>query len=212
MTMKSWLISGCMFAACIVLAQEPTQGEVALCYELGKKTLEHIQQQDENALQREFKQDKNLPTLLTALKSEKAKSGEYEIHWDVYYHADRKHCVFFIYAAKHIETESDWGLNDYLYIIEIDIQNKPSPNAPEIIQKRIVSSDTSRKKWWQSLMNSYNDPRYLREKWFKISKIPPPPPPATPNHRMVQRIMHHSQQLNHSKPHTTNVGKPHSAI
>jgi len=59
------------------------------------------------------------------------------------------------------------------------IEHNNSNNEPRVTRRRILNQNLDLKKWWQSLMDSYNKPKFQRKKWADEYKLVPPPPPQT---------------------------------
>ncbi|MBU2920048.1 hypothetical protein KO504_01720 [Winogradskyella psychrotolerans] len=161
--------------------QDAKLKEIRASYSLGEKTKKLIEQNKFSELKSDFGQTAKLNTLISLIQSEKAKSGEYKLSSDIYFNPDINKYVYTIYSSKWIKTESDWGLNDYLYIVELIIEHNNSNNELRVTQRSILDQNSDLKKWWQSLMDSYNKPKFQRKKWADEYKLvpPPPPPPQT---------------------------------
>lgn len=163
------------------ICQESELANIRASYSLGENTKKLIEQNDLKEIQSEFGETDKVDNLIAAIKSEKFKSAAYKLDTDMYFNPDINKYVFAIYSSKWIRTESQWGLSDYLFVIELIIDNDGLNNKPKVIRRRIVVESSDLKKWWQSLMDSYHEPKFQRAIWAEKYKLfpPPPPPPQT---------------------------------
>jgi hypothetical protein len=117
-------------------------------------------------------------SLLSLRKTEEASEEKYNTRKDIYYHPDIESYIFTIHCAQWIKTDSDWGLNDYLYVLEMRLNFDPETETAEIAEYHLLQNKKDLKNWWRSLMASYNHPKFLRNQWAKdFNLVPPPPPP-----------------------------------
>lgn len=170
-----------LFLSLTGVCQNNKLKEIRESYSLGDNIKKLIDQNKLSELKSEFGQTDKTNTLISLIKNEKSKNGQYKLSSDIYFNPDLNKYVFTIYSSKWIKTESEWGLSDYLYIIELLIEHNDSTNKSSIIKRRILDQSSDLKKWWQSFMDSYNMPKFQRKKWSDEYKLvpPPPPPPQT---------------------------------
>lgn len=163
------------------IGQDNKLKEILGSYNFGQKTKTLIEKNKLAELKSEFEQTENINSLISLIKSNNLKELEYELHSDIYFNPDLKKYVFTIYCSKWIKTNSDWGLNDYLFIIELLIHHNKSMNQFQITSRKILDQNSDLKKWWQSLMDTYKKPKFQRNKWAEMYDLvpPPPPPPQT---------------------------------
>ncbi|MFD2725097.1 hypothetical protein [Hyunsoonleella rubra] len=170
------------FLAFLVLSsgfsQEINPRVIGVCYSKGEKIKAMIEENNIFQLKKEFGQTKNLESLLASIKGRKSKNSSYGISSDIYYDPDSKKYIFTIYSSRWIKTESDWGLNDYRFVIELMIEYVESNNEATIHHRRILNQNSNLKRWWQSFIDSYNNSKFQRKKWAdEYGLVPPPPPP-----------------------------------
>lgn len=163
-----------------ISGQEITKETIVTAFAEGEKVAVAIEDNDLIAINNLL--DTATARELTAFReSEKYESGEYKIFRDVFFYPPTNSYRLTIYASKWIETDSDWGLNDYLFVLELKVEYDVLNKAATITDHRLLDQDSDLKSWWRFFIGSYRDPGMLRDKWAKEFKLvpPPPPPPQT---------------------------------
>ena len=47
-----------------------------------------------------------------------------------------------------------------------------------VVEYHLLQHKKDFRNWWRSLMESYNNPKFLRTQWYTdFNLVPPPPPP-----------------------------------
>lgn len=103
------------------------------------------------------------------------------ISQDIYYDHRTDDFIFTIYSGKSIDNGTDWGLYSYDFILTLSYKREDAKFR--LVKSISIFDDWQRKKiWWQSLMDSYKDRKFLRKDWADNLGLvpPPPPPPETP--------------------------------
>lgn len=102
---------------------------------------------------------------------------ESRIFPDIYYDYRIDDFVFTIYSGQSIDNGTDWGLYSYDFILTLYF-HRQNENF-KIVKTITIFDDRQKKKiWWQSLMDSYRERKFLRKDWAdKFGLVPPPPPP-----------------------------------
>ena len=164
-----------------LIGQNPSKSDILTSYSIGNEIKELIEKSEIAELKAEFRQTDNINSLIELIQTEKFKSGVYSLNSDIYFNPGLNKFIFTIYSYKWIKTDSDWGLNDYLFVIELEIEHKSDTGSAKISNRHILNQNSDLKNWWRSLMLSYRNPKFLRDKWAADFKLvpPPPPPPQT---------------------------------
>lgn len=141
------------------------------CYSGGLNILEKVKSKDTSGLTTLF--DTATLKRLFQLTDKK----ENRIIQDIYYDYRIDNFVFTIYSGKSIDNGTDWGLYSYDFILTLNFEHKNETFS--IVKSTLIFDDQQKKKiWWQSLMDSYNDKKFLRKDWAdNFGFVPPPPPP-----------------------------------
>lgn len=177
--MKYLITYSLLFFSLIVISQNENNSklnEIRACYSTGLDIKRQIEQGNFSQLKKlKLKESSRLDSLISI---EQDKTKEYEFHTDMYFNPDLNAYAFTIYNSKWIKTGSNWGLSEYLYVIELLIDFKETAKKPHIKSVKIILEELEIKKWWLSLMKTYKESKFLRKKWAdKYGLIPPPPPP-----------------------------------
>ena len=122
-----------------------------------------------------IQEDSLCQNMLTFMTSDWSKNPRTRLTPDLYFDPRDSSFVRTIYAGDWISNGTEWGLYKYHFIIEtrigLDELRKPTRCLD-------VEDQDEMRTWWQSYMDSYNDPKYHRKHWASAySFIPPPPPP-----------------------------------
>ncbi|MEM7086895.1 MAG: hypothetical protein AAF489_11975 [Bacteroidota bacterium] len=122
-------------------------------------------------------------TLISLWKKGEDSEDKYDILKDIFYHPDIQSYIFTIHYAKWIKTDSDWGLNDYLFVLQLRIDFDSETQTAKIVAHHLFQNKKDIKNWWRFLMTTYNDPKFQRNQWYQDFGLvpPPPPPPEDPN-------------------------------
>lgn len=155
-----------------------TKESILRTYALGDEVAVAIQQKDIVTLNRLLGSTEDARLLLSLKNTQEASEEKYNTLKSIYYHPDIESYIFTIHSARWIKTDSDWGLNDYLYALEMRLDYDPETKTVEVIAYHLIQHKKGFKNWWRSFMASYNDPKFLRHQWSKdFNLVPPPPPP-----------------------------------
>jgi hypothetical protein len=144
-------------------------------YNKGLMVAELIDKSDTASLNEVFHDEDQIMELIKKNNSIDQAKDPLEPSTDIYYDPNSKCFVFTIYKGKPVNNGTEWGLYDYLYVVEllIDPENENDP-----FRKSRIIPETEMKQWWQSLMESYKNKNNLRKEWAdKYDLVPPPPPP-----------------------------------
>jgi len=173
-----FLLFGLLFGSFSTHGQTITKESILRSYALGDEIAVAIQNKDIVTLNKLLGSTADARALLALRQTEEASKETYDTRKDIYYHPDFESYIFTIHCARWIETDSDWGLNDYLYVLEMRIDFDAETNKALLIEQRLLQQKKDYRNWWHSLMASYNNPKFLRNQWAKdFNLVPPPPPP-----------------------------------
>ncbi|MEM7187177.1 MAG: hypothetical protein AAF466_11015 [Bacteroidota bacterium] len=167
-----------LFYSGIAACQEITEQAVQNALSLGAKVAEAIEENDLVLLNDRLSDTEVARTVNAFVESEDYKTGDYRLFKDIFYYPPHQAFRFTIYASKWIDNETDWGLNDYLFVLELRVDYDFETNEASIGDQRVLDKDSNLKGWWRFFMSSYRDPSFLRDQWAKdFGMVPPPPPP-----------------------------------
>lgn len=127
-----------------------------------------------------YKDTTNLSFVIQGIESNIFHEDSIKIRKDIMYNQSTGNYEFIVYGGKHIPTEDDWGLYDYYFVIQYEIDLKQIGRKNQILKTTIIRDNdlNDLKIWWRSYMRSYKDPKYGRKEIAdKYGLIPPPPPP-----------------------------------
>lgn len=169
--MKASLLFTLVITTLLLRGQEIDKLTIQKCYAEGLNILEKIKKQDTTELSG-FIEAKTFKTLFNL-----SNNNSLSINTDIYYDYRIDNFVFTIFAGNSINDSTDWGLYDYKFIttVQLNYENK----VFKIISITNIFEDNElKKRWWQSLMDTYKNKQFLRNEWAeKFGLIPPPPPP-----------------------------------
>lgn len=166
-----------VFGSFIASSQTFDKKTILTKYLIGKAVVDWIKESDVDALGREFSNCPNLNGFVKIIKDKRHNADSLVMTPSIYYSPNDKAFVFTISAGKFINNGTDWGLFDYLFVIELRINSKV---GEDVVTKRtiFVDDEIKLKSWWISFMQSYNNKECLRDEWAdKFGLVPPPPPP-----------------------------------
>ncbi|CAN5359825.1 hypothetical protein BH09BAC1_BH09BAC1_22070 [soil metagenome] len=160
-------------------AQVPTEKELSACAKKGYEVVAAMEKRDTTTLKQMLKGKAGLDYLIARLP----KLDLYQFHAtsSIYYHPDSNAFIVNVILGDWIPTDDDWGLYDYAAVVEMTVTYNKANGMASIRHIRILTPDSDLKTWWQSLLLSYNEKRYLRDKFAELYGLvaPPPPPPQT---------------------------------
>ena len=164
-----------------LLSQIPEKDEIMKAYYAGYKAFEAVQNQDKDLIEDYFKETDNLLFLTEGMEHKIFQEDSIKIREDIMYNSESKNFEFLVYGGLYVPTEDDWGLFDYYFVVEIEIDLTKDERKDQIIKTNIIKNYDDEKElmnWWRAYMRSYKDPIYLRKKIADdYNLIPPPPPP-----------------------------------
>lgn len=168
----------CCFWGVTSFGQTITKETILRTYAQGEEVAVAIQNKDIVTLNRLLRFTEDARNLVSLRKTEESSEVVYDTRKDIYYHPDIQSYIFTIHCAKWIKTDSDWGLNDYLYVLEMRLDFDSKTNTVKVVEYHLLQNKKDFRNWWRSFMESYNNPKFLRTQWSKdFNLVPPPPPP-----------------------------------
>jgi len=176
--MKNLSILILLFSAVFGFGQEISKSDILKIFRTGDQIRYNLENYRNGKETYGFTNSEHKIKLKEFLKDEKFNNIDYEILPNMYFDPATGYYIFSIICAKKIENESDWGLNDYVFIYEIKMDFNKTNKEATIIQSKVYDNNSDLKSWWQGFMDTYMEDKYLRNKWGKeLGFIPPPPPP-----------------------------------
>ena len=169
-----------LFLTNLTFGQIPEKESLQQGYYVGHKAFEAIQTLDHKGIKAYYKDTTNLSFVLQGMESKRFLSDGVEIKKDVMYNQETGNYEFLVYVGKYIPTDDQWGLYDYYFVIQFEIDLGKEARADQILKSTIIRGDKSDdlKIWWRNYMRSYKAPKYARKEIAdKHGLIPPPPPP-----------------------------------
>ena len=169
-----------LFCCCTIsiYGQTITKETIVRTYALGDEIAVAIQNKDLVTLNKLLGSTEDTRALMSLRKTEASSEKEYNTRKDIYYHPDIESYIFTIHCANWIKTDSDWGLNDYLYVLEMRLDYDSEIKTAAVVEYHLLQHKKDFRNWWRSLMESYNNPKFLRTQWYTdFNLVPPPPPP-----------------------------------
>lgn len=164
----------------LMFCQIPEKESIFQGYYIGHKAFEAIQTLNHTLIKVYFKDTTNLSFITQGVESKRFHENNIKINKDVMYNQKTGNYEFIVYAGKHIPTGDAWGLYDYYFVIQMEIDLRKERPEDQILHTTIIKDkDTNDLKlWWRSYMKSYEDPKYAKNEIAeKYGLIPPPPPP-----------------------------------
>ena len=175
------IISTCLLIiSSTLLAQEITKASILTAFAQGDEIAKLIEDSDLIGLNNSL-DTTTAREIIALVENETYTSGEYKVFRDIFFYPKTNSYRFTIYAAKWIETDSKWGLNDYLFILELQINYDHEVKTASVGDYILLDQNSDLKRWWRFFISSYRDPAMMRDRWAKDFKLvpPPPPPPQT---------------------------------
>lgn len=164
----------------VLLAQIPEKAQLMEAYYVGHKAFEALHTLNHKLIEIYFKDTANLSFIIKEIESKKLHKDSIRITKDIMYNQDTKNYEFLVYGGKYISTEDDWGLYDYYFVIQINIDLRKEKLETQILKTSIIKSKDlgELKIWWQNYMKSYSESKYAKNEIAdKYGLVPPPPPP-----------------------------------
>jgi len=166
------------FCAISIYGQTITKETIIRTYTLGDEIAIAIQEKDIVSLNNLLGNTEDARALVSLRKTEESSKAQFNTGKDIYYHPDIESYIFTIHCANWVKTDSDWGLNDYLYVLEIRLDYDSETETAELVEYHLLQHTKDFRNWWRSFMESYNNPKFLRTQWSTdFNLVPPPPPP-----------------------------------
>ncbi|WP_027391289.1 hypothetical protein [Aquimarina latercula] len=151
------------------------------CLEKGKTISKLIMSSKAKKINKTFTNTPNVDYLVEIMDEEVMKHEKYMLsHPNIFYNPYGDEYIYTIYASKWIDNGTDWGLNDYLFVIQLAFKYDEDSKKISVENSRILKDHIGFKKWWYSFMRSYKEQACRRNLWAETyNLIPPsPPPPA----------------------------------
>ena len=170
-----------IFCTIVLSGQNVNKDDLLICFRTGDEIRYNLERQVNNDVFLPFKESNSINRLREHLESNKFQSGEYNLQSSMHFVPTTKKFIVSVICAKWIKTNTDWGLNDYLFIFELHIDYNKALKSAKIVNHRLYDKNSNLKEWWQQHMNTYKQDKYGRSVWGKERKFvpPPPPPPET---------------------------------
>jgi len=168
--MKYIITAYLIFFPFILKAQEVNKNAILNSYKNGSYVKDFIDDSMYSKLTTWFSNNEELEIIMQRNKNA---DKSYNIYTDLYYCHKNQCFLFTLIKGKHIPDDTEWGLFDYLFVIEIqmDLENQKYKSVKFV-------NDSEMKMWWQSLMDSYRNKANKRQEWAeKYNLVPPPPLP-----------------------------------
>ncbi|WP_378174796.1 hypothetical protein [Aquimarina sp. SS2-1] len=155
------------------------QKAVFSCLEKGESIAKLIKESNVKKLQKVFVDIPNLNYLIEVLEDEVMKHEKYTLSQpNIFYNPYGDEYIYTIYANKWIDNGTDWGLSDYLFVLQLAFKYDDNSQKVSVANNRILKDHAGFKKWWFSFIKSYTIKSCKREFWAdSFGIIPPPPPP-----------------------------------
>ncbi|WP_108804403.1 hypothetical protein [Aquimarina sp. Aq107] len=151
------------------------------CLEKGETISKLISSSKVKKISKAFTNTPNIDYLVEIMDEEVMKHESYILNGpNIFYNPYGDEYIYTIYASKWIDNGTDWGLNDYLFVIQLAFKYDEDSKKISVENSRILKDHIGFKKWWYSFMRSYNEKGCRRNLWAETyNLIPPPPPPPT---------------------------------
>lgn len=163
-----------------MFGQIPEKEDIQQGYYVGHKAFEAIQTLNHELIKAYYEDTTNLSFIIQEIESKRFDEDSIKISKDVMYNQETGNYEFIVYGGKYIPTEDDWGLYDYYFVIQYEIDLKQKESKEQILTTTIIKDKDLEdlKIWWQNYMRSYSDPKYAKKEIAnKYGLVPPPPPP-----------------------------------
>lgn len=165
-----------------LLAQIPAKENILDGYYIGHKVFEAIETNNHDLIGLYFSDTTNIKVVQEVLNSaETSAQGEVNITKDVMYNQQSKKFEFVVYAGKYVPTKDEWGLFDYLFVIQMEIDLSQNEIENQVLNALIIDgADMSKLKiWWRNYMETYRQKEIYAKKEIadNYGLVPPPPPP-----------------------------------
>ncbi len=163
-----------------LLGQLPDREDILQGYYVGHKAFEAIQILDNQLIEDYYKDTSNLSFLVQGIESGRFQEDSLKISKDIMYNRETGHFEFLVFGGNYLPSDDEWGLFDYHFVVQIEIDLKLKERKDQILKTSIIKGTDmdDLKKWWQSYMDSYKDPKFAKKEIAdKYGLIPPPPPP-----------------------------------
>lgn len=163
-------------------AQIPEKEQIMDGYYVGHKVFETIETNNYDLIGKYFLDTTNIKDVQEVLNSKETSiQQEIKITKDVMYNQQSKKFEFIVYAGKYITTNDNWGLYDYLFVIQMEIDLSKKGRENQVLNTLIIGGeDLSKLKiWWRNYMETYRQKEIYAKKEIsdKYGLVPPPPPP-----------------------------------
>ena len=164
----------------LMFGQIPEKENILQAYYVGHKAFEAVQTMNRELIKDYYKDTINLSFIIQGIESERFHEDSIKISKDLMYNQETGYYEFIVYGGKYIPTEDDWGLYDYYFVIQYEIDMKREEIKYQILKTKIIKDTDLEdlKIWWQNYMISYKAPKYAKKEIAdKHGLVPPPPPP-----------------------------------
>jgi len=163
-------------------AQIPEKEKIMDGYYIGHKVYEAIEMNNYDLIAKYYSDTTSLKAVQEILNSKEAFiQQEIKITKDVMYNQNSKKFEFVVYAGKYIPTNDEWGLYDYLFIIQMEIDLSKKEREKQVQNTQIIDGkDLGKLKiWWRNYLQTYSQNEIYAKKEIaeKYGLVPPPPPP-----------------------------------
>ncbi|MDH7445625.1 hypothetical protein [Aquimarina sp. 2201CG14-23] len=150
--------------------------------EKGEAISKLIKDSNTEKLKKVFVNIPNIEYLLEIVEDDIIRHEQYELSQpNIFYNPYGDEYIYTVYANKWIDNNTEWGLSDYLFVLQLAFTYDDSSNKVTAVKQRILKDHVGFKKWWYSFMRSYTEKTCRRDEWADMYGLvpPPPPPPAT---------------------------------
>lgn len=178
--MKYIIIISFLFLNNMINGQIPEKESILQGYYVGHKAFEAIQSLNYELIKDYYKDTTNLSFILKGIQSKSFEEDNIQINKDIMFNQETRYFEFIVFGGKFIPSDDDWGLYDYFFVIQYEIDLTQKERKDQILYTKIIRDKNLNdlKTWWQRYMTSYKEPKYAKEEIaVKYGLVPPPPPP-----------------------------------
>ncbi|WP_299435977.1 hypothetical protein [uncultured Aquimarina sp.] len=154
------------------------QKALFICLEKGQAIGKLIKESNTKKLSRVFDNVPNVDYLIEILEDNTMKHEKYVLNGpNIFYNPYGDEYIYTIFASKWIDNNTEWGLNDYLFVLQLAFKYDEVSKKVSVEKNRVLKDHAGFKTWWYSFMRSYKEKSCRRKVWADLYGIVPPPPP-----------------------------------